>query len=69
VGHSGHAGRSAARGVGDGEDEFPVFGSHDNPRAAGEAVLLEPTAGEAEVWDGSLAGSGAGGDAEEGGDA
>jgi len=64
-----HARRSAARRVGDGEDEFPAFRGHDNPRPAREAVLLEPAAGEAEVWDGGLAASGAGGGAEEGGDA
>jgi hypothetical protein len=37
---------------GDREDEFPVFGGDGDTRAGGEAVLLEPAAGEAEVWDG-----------------
>lgn len=40
----------AGRRIGDREEEFPGFGGHGDTGAGGEAVLLEPVTGEAEVW-------------------
>lgn len=63
------AGRSLQRGgAAIVRTSFPFLGVAVT-REAGEAVLLEPVAGEGEVWDGGLARSGAGAGAEEGGDA
>jgi hypothetical protein len=59
----------ARRRGGDREDEFPGFGGDGDAGAGGEAVLLEPAAGEAEVWDGGFTAPGAAARAEEGGDA